>query len=166
MNLKLALAGVVAVGTLLVAPHQAQAQQVVYSPSIEELENTNAEDLNDKFEKAMYTHDQDYFTNRSGFRQISYMFGPGILVRDSFPENEVYRDGRAVHRLYREAMSRQMSGRVLRVVDHPNPFRYTVRNLPIMVSTPIPPATSSLGPDVYGSPATPPPSAVPIPALW
>lgn len=123
------------------------------------------------FEDVYFSNDRDFYTNRSIPRQFNYIFGPGILIRNGFPENEIARDGRAINELYREVLARQLStSPLLRTRDLPNPFTESVRNLPL-AEVPIQiqprPALPPIIEEVPSTqPSVSPPSRGPVPALW
>lgn len=112
-----------------------------------------------EFEQRFFSNSPDFATNRTLTGQLKRIFGP-------FPENSFFRDGRAVNELYLETQYRQMnSGPIIRTVDLPNPFQYSLRTLPPpVVAAPIPVGP----PPTVIAPAVPAPVAParPIPALW
>lgn len=78
--------------------------------------------LADRFEEAFYSHDKNYFENRSFFRQLDTIVGWGSF-KTSFVENEINADTEAVHNLYVDAFARQVSSDpVIRTRDLPNPY--------------------------------------------
>lgn len=75
--------------------------------------------LAEEFERVFFRNDRESFNNRSIPRQLDYIFG----IRDSFPENEMNRDAKAVHRLYVETFKQQVSSDpIIRTPDLPNPY--------------------------------------------
>jgi hypothetical protein len=71
------------------------------------------------FERTFFQNDREYFNNRSIGRQLDYIFG----FRNSFPENEINRDTKAIHELYVELLEQQnQSDPILRTRDLPNPY--------------------------------------------
>lgn len=120
----------------------------------------------DRFEQAFFSNDRDFYQNRSTVRQFNYMFGPGIIIRNAFPDNEIARDGRAVNEVYREVLSRQLaSGPLIRTADLPSPFNQSVRSLPPADAGR---STAPLQPSIVETPPTlrPPQPRTPVPALW
>ncbi len=123
------------------------------------------------FNSAFFSNDRDYYTNRSIIRQLDYLFGTGILIRNGFPENEITRDGRAITTLYQEVLARQLfTGPIIRTPDLPSPFTTSVRDLPV-TEAPLPPTVRpALPPVIEEVPATrpsvTPPARGPVPALW
>jgi hypothetical protein len=120
-----------------------------------------------EFLEEFYSHDGNYFQNRTFLRQLAYIFGP-------FPENEIVRDSREADQLYQQVLARQLAtGPILRTVDLPNPFNQTVGTLPrpqadvppLPVQPPV--VVPQAEPEVIAPPApTPAEPAVPVPALW
>lgn len=75
------------------------------------------------FDRAFFSNDRDAFTNRSILRQLNSIFGP-------YPENEINRDGQAVHKLYVEVLEQQVSSDpILRTPDLPNPYNTSLLQL-------------------------------------
>ncbi len=115
-----------------------------------------------EFENQFFSHDRDYVRNRSFTGQLKRIFGP-------FPENSMNRDSKATYQLYRETFYKQMnSGPVLRTVDLPSPFQYSLRTLPPPpVVAPIevvpPPAAIEVPTPIAPSKPVAP---KPVPALW
>jgi hypothetical protein len=119
----------------------------------------------DQLNQVQFSNDRDYFRNRSIPRQVSYIFGPGILIRNSFPENEIARDGSAIFDFYQDMLARQMSSRsVIRTPDLPNQFNLSIQELP--VETALPPSTAFPPIDSTSPRPTPPQTRPQVPALW
>ncbi|MBW4469116.1 MAG: hypothetical protein KME45_01790 [Stenomitos rutilans HA7619-LM2] len=120
----------------------------------------------DQLDQVQYSNDRDFFSNRSIPRQVSYIFGPGILVRNSFPDNEIARDGKAIFEFYQDLLSRQMASRsVIRTPDLPTQFNQSIREISFEAERPL---TTTL-PPVESTPPTPttPLQTKPrVPALW
>ena len=96
-------------------------------PDIFVPENDRALRIDQQFNRVFFDNDKDFFENRSIPRQLDFLFG----LRNSFPENEINRDGRGVHRLYVEVLERQVgSDPILLTPDLPNPFNTSLRQLP------------------------------------
>lgn len=113
-----------------------------------------------EFENAFFSNDRDYFRNRSFPGQLKRIFGP-------FPENSMFRDARNVNQLYQETFYKQMnSGPILRTIDLPSPFQYSLRTLPPPAV--VAPVEVSPPPIVVTPPApvAPAPTPGPVPALW
>lgn len=114
-----------------------------------------------EFEEQFFSHDRNYYRNRSFAGQLKRIFGP-------FPENSMYQDANDVHKLYLQTFYKQMnSGPVLRTIDLENPFQFSLRTLPPpVVAQPIqvvePPMI--VAPPV--APAVPMAPPKPVPALW
>ncbi len=82
--------------------------------------------VEEQFNRVFFSNDKDFFENRSIPRQLDYLFG----LRNSFPENEINRDARALHRLYVELLEQQVSSDpILLTPDLPNPFYTSLRQL-------------------------------------
>ncbi len=118
------------------------------------------------FEDAAFTSTGNFYENRSLGGQINYLVGPGSLIRNGFPENQIARDARRINQIYRDTLSRQVSTTpVIRTPDLPNPFESSLLLSPI-----VPPQVTEdfrLAP----APALPPvvqPQTVPgpVPALF
>ncbi|MDX2240299.1 MAG: hypothetical protein NW224_06430 [Leptolyngbyaceae cyanobacterium bins.302] len=113
-----------------------------------------------EFEDAFFSHNRDYVRNRSFTGQLKRIFGP-------FPENSMNRDLREVHDLYQETFFKQMnSGPILRTVDLPSPFQYSLRTLPppaVVAPIESPPPVVITPPVAPVAPVAP---AKPVPALW
>jgi hypothetical protein len=160
MSKALCCTAAIALGSLL-APAVSHAQEVVFAePDGERLYET----LPEAFEDAFFSHDENFFNNRTLPRQASWIFGFG------FPENELWKDGRAVHNLYVELYEEQISTTPrIRTPDLVSPYETSLTLTPI----------SEIGAREYEDvgfrqpiPApVPPPASVspmpePIPALW
>jgi hypothetical protein len=113
-----------------------------------------------EFENAFFSHNRDFYRNRSFTGQLKRIFGP-------FPENSTARDGRAVNELYLRTQFQQMnSGPILRTVDLPTPFQYSLRTLPPpVVVAPIEVIPAPIVPPVAPAPLPVQPTR-PVPALW
>lgn len=89
-----------------------------------------------------FQNDRDFYENRSLSRQFNWFLGQGSLIRNSFPENEIARDARAINQLYRELLEQQVSSDpLIRTPDLYNPFDTSLLLLP----------TSQVGSRVVGS---------------
>lgn len=89
-----------------------------------ETETPNYETTNDVFERAFFRHDRNFYENSGGVkRQLSVFLGAGSVFRNSFPENEIARDGELVNTLYRDVLTQQVSNDpYIRTPDLPNPY--------------------------------------------
>ncbi|NJL20148.1 MAG: hypothetical protein HC895_03860 [Leptolyngbyaceae cyanobacterium SM1_3_5] len=131
--------------------------------------------LNDEFLDRFYSNDGNFFQNRRLGRQIDFVLGVGTNFLNSFTDNEIAGDGRAVNRLYREAMREQtLSDGIIRTPDQENPFDTSLLLLPASSATL---STANEIPPVPVVPFSPPPAPVPqaapqaapsapVPALW
>lgn len=89
------------------------------------------ESIPEAFDRMLTLNSTDFFTNRSPRRQIDLIFGFGSFTQDSYPENEIVRDARAVHQLYEEVLEQQTtSDPTLRTPDLNNPFDTSLLTLP------------------------------------
>jgi hypothetical protein len=83
--------------------------------------------IDEQFNRVFFSNDREFFQNRSVSRQLDFLFG----LRNSFPENEITRDGRGVHNLYVEVLERQVgSDPILLTPDLPSPFNTSLRQMP------------------------------------
>ncbi len=105
---------------------------------VAQTETPNYETTNDAFERAFFRHDRNFYENSTPKRQLDSLVGSGSLVSNSFPENEITRDGGLVNTLYRDVFQQQVSNDpYLRTPDLPSPYdtsllmspRYNVNNL-------------------------------------
>ena len=89
------------------------------------------ESLSEAFNRAFFKNDPEFFRNRSPRRQLDFIFGPGSLLRNSFPENEIRRDAEVVDILYRDALEQQVSSDpIIRTPDLPNPYKTSILDSP------------------------------------
>lgn len=102
-------------------------------------EETSYPTIKEVFNQAFFENDPDFFRNRSLGRQIDWILGPGSLLRNSFPENEISRDAELVNRLYQDVLEQQVSnGPVIRTRDLPNPYETTILLSPrVNVNNPV-----------------------------
>lgn len=128
--------------------------------------------VNDRFQQAYFSDDRDFFTNRGIARQVDLLFGPGEIIRNSFVENEIARDGRAIYDTYLGVMAYQLTSTpILRTRDLPNPFNQSLLTQPnAQVTNPVitPAQQPVIEPEpVAPAPVTPAPgNRPPVPALW
>jgi hypothetical protein len=157
-----AIAALATVGT-----SSAMAQDLQISPATEAA-NFSGKTIPEEIERAFFEHDPDFFENRKIHRQFSYLFGPGLLVTNSFPENEIARDAKEIHSVYTTVLANQMAaGPRIRTVDLPNPFAMSVRTMPVFVSSGPLPSTPMPRVPVAPAPVSDGPVApAPVPALW
>lgn len=96
-------------------------------------ENSRQLRIDQEFDRVFFDNDKEFFNNRSFERQLDYLFG----IRNSFPENEINRDGKGIHQLYVEVLEQQV-GRdpILLTPDMPNPFNTSLRQLPPYINRP------------------------------
>lgn len=92
----------------------------------------------ERFNRAFFKNDRDFYRNRSVGRQLDLILGPGSLIRNSFPENEIRRDAELVNILYRDTLQQQVSNDpIIRTPDLPNPYETSVLQSPsIKVNSP------------------------------
>ncbi|BAY13553.1 hypothetical protein [Calothrix sp. NIES-2098] len=82
----------------------------------------NYEAPNDAIERAFFRHDPNFYENRSLKRQLDSFLGAGSFS-NSFPENEIARDGELVNGVYRDMLTQQATNDpYLRTPDLPNPY--------------------------------------------
>lgn len=92
---------------------------------------SETDSIAEAFNRAYFYNDPEFFRNTSVKRQIDTIFGPGSVIRNSFPENEINRDGRLVHELYKTVLEQQTSkGQVFRTPDLPNPYSTSILESP------------------------------------
>jgi len=83
----------------------------------------------DTFNRAFFKNDPNFFRNQSVGRQFDLIFGVG----NSFPENEIRRDGELVDTLYQDTLKQQgSSGPIIRTPDLPNPYNTTLLESPAL----------------------------------
>jgi len=82
----------------------------------------NYETPNEAIERAYFRHDPNFYENRSLKRQVDSFFGFGSFS-NSFPENEIARDGELINSVYRDILTQQVGNDpYLRTPDLPNPY--------------------------------------------
>jgi hypothetical protein len=153
---RLAIATIVITAPLVVT-QQAIAQEVI----VPGYTNTLPEAIND----AYFSHDVDFYRNRSFGEQLDWIFGVG--GRDGgFLENEIARDGRAITEITADLLFQQShSAPIIRTADLPNPFSaslQTMERIDPLAPVPLPPATRI----TPAQPAPPPVAPGAVPALW
>lgn len=91
---------------------------------------SQSQTLADRFEEVFYSNDKDFSENRSFLRQLDFMLGFGSL-NNSFTENELVADDKAINNLYRESLLQQNSSDpVVRTRDLPNPYDTSILQSP------------------------------------
>lgn len=89
------------------------------------------ETISETFNRAFFKNDPEFFQNRSIKRQLDFLLGPGSLSRDSFPENEIMRDGKLIDILYQDVLNQQAnSDPLIRTRDLPNPYETSILTSP------------------------------------
>ncbi|NEQ23725.1 MAG: hypothetical protein F6K28_32200 [Microcoleus sp. SIO2G3] len=130
--------------------------------------------LNDEFLRAFSSNDGNFFQNRRLGRQVDFILGVGTNFLNSFTDNEIAGDGRAVDRLYREALREQtLSDGIIRTPDQESPFDTSLLLLPTSASTlstvnEVPSVPFSAPPAPEAAPQAAPQTTPtrPVPALW
>jgi hypothetical protein len=121
------LIGVLALATTATSFHSAAMAQ---SSLVTRLRGGN-ETISETFNRAFFKNDPEFFRNRSAKRQLDFLFGPGSLLRNSFPENEIRRDAELVDILYRDILNQQVSSDpIIRTPDLPNPYETSILTSP------------------------------------
>jgi hypothetical protein len=93
----------------------------------------NSQSPNAVIERAFFKEDPNFYGNNTFSRNIDWMFGPGSLFRNSFPENEISRDADLVNTVYRDLLAQQTtSDPILRTPDLPNPYASSLLMSPQM----------------------------------
>ncbi len=91
----------------------------------------NYETPDDVFNRAYFKNDPNFYSNQSYKRQINLIFGPGSLLQNSFPENEIARDAELVNIVYRDVLYQQTSSDpYIRTPDLPNPYNSSLLSSP------------------------------------
>jgi hypothetical protein len=93
-------------------------------PSVSSAQTTtsNYETSNDAIERAFFRHDPNSYDNRSLKRQLDSFLGAGSFS-NTFPENEIARDGELINGIYRDMLTQQSTNDpYLRTPDLPNPY--------------------------------------------
>ncbi|HIK28487.1 MAG: hypothetical protein N3E45_00285 [Oscillatoriaceae bacterium SKW80] len=117
LGLTLSSLGIATAIFLQVAPSRAESQQFVSIP--------------EAFEDAFFQSSKNFFQNRTIWRQIDLIFGPGSLYRSSYPEIEIERDAKRIENLYRRILKQQVSSApVIRTPDLPNPYDTSILQQP------------------------------------
>ncbi|NJN85145.1 MAG: hypothetical protein HC881_00935 [Leptolyngbyaceae cyanobacterium SL_7_1] len=127
----------------------------------DEPERIEVQTINDRVLDAFYNRSGTFFENRVPQRNITWFLGP-------FPENDIWQDGRSVHRVYRDILFQQtQSDPYVRTADLVNPYDSS-----LLLSTPYEPVPILQAP-AFNAPVFPPatrptqPSPPrPVPGLW
>ncbi|MBD2353929.1 hypothetical protein H6G41_04720 [Tolypothrix sp. FACHB-123] len=93
-------------------------------PSVSKAQTTtsNYETNSDAMERAYFRHNPNFYDNRSLKRQLDSFLGAGSFS-NTFPENEIARDGELVNGIYRDMLTQQATNDpYLRTPDLPNPY--------------------------------------------
>jgi hypothetical protein len=96
----------------------------------------NYETANDVFERAFFRNDRNFYENSNSVkRQLDWILGSGSGFRNSFPENEIARDGELINVLYRDVFTQQVGNDpYIRTPDLPNPYDTSLLMSPRMNS--------------------------------
>jgi len=94
-------------------------------PTLDTQQNVD-ETISDKFYRATFRNQPDYYGNRSAGSFLNLLFGI-----NGYPENQFTQDGREVERLYRATLQQQNSSDpLLRTPDLPNPYESSIISSP------------------------------------
>ncbi len=115
-----------------------------------------------EFDNAFFSNERNFYGDVSIRGQLKFLFGP-------FVENSIAGDGKAINKLYREVLYRQMNaGPIIRTLDLPTPFQYSVRDLPssvvVLPNDAVPPPVT-----IFPQAPQPLPQPIPqkpVPGLW
>jgi hypothetical protein len=136
-------------------------------------EPNNVVTLREAFTRAYYSHDGNYYQNRTLGRQLDWILGAGTGFENGFTDNEISADGDSVDRLYRNAFRQQVgSDPVIRTPDLANPYDTSYLLSPQIAPSSPPPAAPSSSFNTQPAPPAPAPAPVPVaparpvPALW
>jgi hypothetical protein len=104
------------------------AASIIQAPAIAETDTATAGEV---FDRAFFTNDRNFYGNNTFRRNIDWMFGPGSLFRNSFPENEIARDAELVNIVYRDVLNQQVGNDpYIRTPDLPNPYNTSLMMSP------------------------------------
>ncbi|ASC70231.1 uncharacterized protein XM38_011670 [Halomicronema hongdechloris C2206] len=119
---------IVSAMTVLATSGAIASEAMAQASDVNSLETRSIpEAMNDLF----YHHSGTYFENRTAWRQLSYMVGPGGWDSARFPEREIAWDADAIHRAHTALMAIQnTSDPTIRVPDLPSPFTTSVQLMP------------------------------------
>ncbi|NJR38412.1 MAG: hypothetical protein HC781_05675 [Leptolyngbyaceae cyanobacterium CSU_1_4] len=131
MSLMAIASPIVLIGSANVAQAQSTAQ-----PTAQPSEAVQT--IPEAFEEAYFRNSENFYRNRQVPHNVTWFLGP-------FPENQIAADGRAINRLYTDALAQQASNDpLIRTPDAENPYQSSRLTAPIVPEEePIPPAFSS-----------------------
>ena len=96
-----------------------------------ETQTPNYENTSEAFDRAFFKNGPTFYRDNGLKREIDWMFGPGSILKNSFPENEIARDGELVNIVYRDVLQQQTtSDPYIRTPDLPNPYNTSVMMSP------------------------------------
>lgn len=99
--------------------------------AVAQTRTSSYETPDDVFNRAYFKNDPDFYNNQSYQRQFNLIFGPGSLLKNSFPENEIARDAELVNIIYRDTLYQQVSSDpYIRTPDLPNPYNSSLLTSP------------------------------------
>jgi len=82
----------------------------------------NYQTPNEVFKRAFFKNDPNFYDNNTLKRDLDFILGVGLL-KNSFPENEIARDGELVNIVYRDMLQQQVGNDpYIRTRDLPNPY--------------------------------------------
>ncbi len=83
----------------------------------------NYETPSEVFERALFKNSPNFYGSQTLKSQIHEIFGSGSILRNSFPENQIARDGELVNIVYRDVLNQQVGhDQYIRTRDLPNPY--------------------------------------------
>lgn len=89
----------------------------------EPMPKIKAESIPELFDRAFFYHSENAFDSSDISSQINTIIGAESFLEGSYPENQINRDARLVHILYRELLEVQLQSQPpIRTRDLPNPF--------------------------------------------
>jgi len=96
-----------------------------------DVESLDTRSIPEAMDDLFYHYSGTFFENRTAWRQLSYMVGPGGWDSARFPEREIEWDADAINRAHTALMAIQnTSDPTIRVPDLPNPFATSVQLMP------------------------------------
>ncbi len=99
------------------------ATAIAFPAVANETEAPNYQTTSDTFEGAFFQNSPNFYSSDTFRSNIDFLFGPGSLFRNSFPENKIARDAELVNIVYRDVLYQQVSNDpYLRTPDLPNPY--------------------------------------------
>ncbi|MBM0742657.1 hypothetical protein JOY44_13725 [Phormidium sp. CLA17] len=123
--------------------------------------------VSNKFDDAFFKRGPSFYGTSTLGGQLKVLLGP-------FSENNIARDGRSVNEVYREVLYKQLNaGPIIRTLDLPNPYPYSVRDLPesvVVLPNEAAPTPVVIFPQATQAPQAPQPVPAapqkPVPGLW